>query len=71
MMNQARYCRRSHHIQVIPEKYSKYKLDPIDEFFAMGRGLQKPQSSTAAAVDVPALVREPVSLESWYRVHSW
>lgn len=45
-------------IQVVPEKYSKYKLDPIDEFFAMGRGRQVPQSSDAAAVDVPALVRD-------------
>lgn len=46
------------HIQLfgaIPEKYSKYKLDPIDEFFAMGRGLQKPHTPDAAAVDVPAL----------------
>ena len=43
-------------LQAIPEKYSKYKLDPIDEFFAMGRGLQKPQTPEAAAVDVPAMV---------------
>lgn len=42
--------------QVVPEKYSKYKLDPIDEFFAMGRGRQVPQTPDAAAVDVPALV---------------
>jgi hypothetical protein len=48
-------------MQAIPEKYSKYKLDPIDEFFAMGRGLQKPQSPDAAAVDVPALVCNPLS----------
>ncbi|KAJ5133567.1 hypothetical protein N7448_001411 [Penicillium atrosanguineum] len=34
---------------VIPERYSKYNLDPIDEYFAMGRGLQKD------GVDVPAL----------------
>ncbi|PYH93725.1 cobalamin-independent methionine synthase [Aspergillus ellipticus CBS 707.79] len=40
------------HIQmfgVIPERYSKYNLHPVDEYFAMGRGLQKP------GVDVPAL----------------
>ena len=45
-------------LQAIPEKYSKYNLDPIDEFFAMGRGLQKPHTPEAAAVDVPALVRQ-------------
>ncbi|KAL8828347.1 MAG: hypothetical protein Q9191_002646 [Dirinaria sp. TL-2023a] len=46
------------HIQFfgcIPEKYTKYNLDPIDEFFAMGRGLQKPQTDKESAVDVPAL----------------
>ncbi|KAF6231175.1 hypothetical protein HO173_010675 [Letharia columbiana] len=46
------------HIQLfgaIPEKYSKHNLDPIDEFFAMGRGLQSPQTPEAAAVDVPSL----------------
>lgn len=43
--------------QAIPERYSKHKLDPIDEFFAMGRGHQKPQSGDKAAVDVPSLVR--------------
>ncbi|KAI9676788.1 MAG: methionine-synthesizing 5- methyltetrahydropteroyltriglutamate--homocysteine methyltransferase [Trizodia sp. TS-e1964] len=46
------------HIQlfgVIPERYSKYKLHPIDEFFAMGRGLQKPAKDGASAVDVPSL----------------
>jgi 5-methyltetrahydropteroyltriglutamate--homocysteine methyltransferase len=40
------------HIQlfgVIPERYSKHKLHPLDEYFAMGRGLQK------EGVDVPAL----------------
>ncbi|KAJ5699173.1 hypothetical protein N7493_012081 [Penicillium malachiteum] len=40
------------HIQlfnVIPERYSKYNLDPLDTYFAMGRGLQK------EGVDVPAL----------------
>ncbi|KAF2229992.1 putative 5-methyltetrahydropteroyltriglutamate-homocysteine methyltransferase [Viridothelium virens] len=40
------------HIQmfnVIPERYSKHKLDPIDEYFAMGRGHQK------NGVDVSAL----------------
>ena len=46
------------HIQlfgVIPERYSNYKLDPIDEFFAMGRGLQRPAKDGQPAVDVPAL----------------
>lgn len=40
------------HIQMfnaIPERYSTHKLDPIDEYFAMGRGHQKQD------VDVPAL----------------
>ncbi|MCJ1369364.1 methionine-synthesizing 5- methyltetrahydropteroyltriglutamate--homocysteine methyltransferase [Loxospora ochrophaea] len=36
---------------VIPERYTKYNLAPIDEFFAMGRGLQKP----AEGIDVPSL----------------
>ncbi|KAJ5281576.1 hypothetical protein N7478_006948 [Penicillium angulare] len=42
------------HIQlfnVIPERYSKYNLDPLDTYFAMGRGLQKPEEQ----IDVPAL----------------
>ncbi|KAJ5105466.1 cobalamin-independent methionine synthase MetH/D [Penicillium alfredii] len=42
------------HIQlfgVIPERYSKYNLHPVDEYFAMGRGLQKPDEG----VDVPSL----------------
>ncbi|KAG0156902.1 hypothetical protein PDIDSM_4085 [Penicillium digitatum] len=33
----------------IPERYSKYKLNPLDEYFAMGRGLQK------EGIDVPSL----------------
>lgn len=40
------------HIQlfgVIPERYSSHNLHPLDEYFAMGRGLQK------AGVDVPSL----------------
>lgn len=40
---------------VIPERYSKYNLDPLDEYFAMGRGLQK------NGVDVPAL-----EMVKWY-----
>ena len=43
-------------MQCIPDKYTKYNLDPIDEFFAMGRGLQKPQTDKESAVDVPSLV---------------
>ncbi|MCJ1484157.1 methionine-synthesizing 5- methyltetrahydropteroyltriglutamate--homocysteine methyltransferase [Schaereria dolodes] len=46
------------HIQffgAIPEKYAKYNLSPIDEYFAMGRGLQKPSKDGEAAVDVPSL----------------
>ena len=50
------------HIQlfgVIPERYSKYSLDPIDEYFAMGRGRQRPAKDGEEAVDVPAMVRNP------------
>jgi hypothetical protein len=50
------------HIQlfgIIPERYAKYKLDQIDECFAMGRGLQKP----AEGIDVPALVHSPSCFE--------
>ncbi|KAJ9612599.1 methionine-synthesizing 5- methyltetrahydropteroyltriglutamate--homocysteine methyltransferase [Cladophialophora chaetospira] len=46
------------HIQlfgVVPERYSKYNLAPIDEYFAMGRGLQKPATDSSPAVDVPSL----------------
>lgn len=42
------------HIQLfgaIPEKYSKYNLHPIDEFFALGRGRQIPDEG----IDVPSL----------------
>ena len=48
------------HIQlfgVIPERYSKYNLSQVDEIFAMGRGLQKPEEK----IDVPALVNRIVS----------
>ncbi|SCV01297.1 LANO_0F11078g1_1 [Lachancea nothofagi CBS 11611] len=40
---------------VIPERYAKYNLAPIDTFFAMGRGLQRKATETEAAVDVTAL----------------
>ncbi|KAL8747063.1 MAG: hypothetical protein Q9190_001002 [Brigantiaea leucoxantha] len=46
------------HIQLFgatPERYTQYNLDPLDEFFAMGRGLQKPATDGKAAVDVPSL----------------
>ncbi|PKY02170.1 cobalamin-independent methionine synthase MetH/D [Aspergillus campestris IBT 28561] len=46
------------HIQlfgVIPERYSKYGLHPVDEYFAMGRGLQKPAKDGQEAIDVPSL----------------
>ncbi|KAL7274247.1 methionine-synthesizing 5-methyltetrahydropteroyltriglutamate--homocysteine methyltransferase [Rhizina undulata] len=46
------------HIQLfnaVPERYRKYGLSQIDEFFAMGRGLQRPATETVAAVDVTAL----------------
>lgn len=37
--------------KAIPERYSKHKLNPLDEYFAMGRGHQK-----SDGVDVPSLV---------------
>ncbi|KAI9801286.1 MAG: methionine-synthesizing 5- methyltetrahydropteroyltriglutamate--homocysteine methyltransferase [Piccolia ochrophora] len=46
------------HIQLfgaIPDRYSKYKLPLIDEFFALGRGLQKPAKDDSPAIDVPSL----------------
>ncbi|KAL8874168.1 MAG: hypothetical protein Q9174_000473 [Haloplaca sp. 1 TL-2023] len=46
------------HIQLFgatPPRYTQHKLDPIDEFFAMGRGHQKPQMDDKPAVDVPSL----------------
>lgn len=46
------------HIQLfsaVPERYTKYGLAPIDEFFAMGRGLQRPATEASSAVDVPSL----------------
>ncbi|KAL2013809.1 hypothetical protein VTN00DRAFT_1334 [Thermoascus crustaceus] len=46
------------HIQlfgVVPERYSKYGLHPLDEYFAMGRGLQRPAKDGLPAVDVPSL----------------
>ncbi|MCJ1357523.1 MAG: methionine-synthesizing 5- methyltetrahydropteroyltriglutamate--homocysteine methyltransferase [Icmadophila ericetorum] len=46
------------HIQFFgatPERYTKYNLTPIDEFFAMGRGLQKPSKDGRPAIDVPSL----------------
>jgi 5-methyltetrahydropteroyltriglutamate--homocysteine methyltransferase len=54
----ANYDQVLDHIQlfgVVPERYSKYNLDPLDEYFAMGRGLQK------EGVDVPAL-----EMVKWY-----
>ncbi|KAI1617432.1 5-methyltetrahydropteroyltriglutamate-homocysteine methyltransferase [Exophiala viscosa] len=46
------------HIQlfgVVPERYTKYNLSKLDEYFAMGRGLQKPATDSSSAVDVPSL----------------
>ncbi|CDO95006.1 unnamed protein product [Kluyveromyces dobzhanskii CBS 2104] len=40
---------------VIPQRYSKYELSPLDTYFAMARGLQRKATDSAAAVDVPAL----------------
>jgi len=46
------------HIQMfnaIPERYTKLGLAPIDTYFAMGRGLQRPATESAPAVDVTSL----------------
>ncbi|KAH3676283.1 hypothetical protein WICPIJ_009158 [Wickerhamomyces pijperi] len=40
---------------VIPDRYTKYELEPIDVLFAMGRGLQRKATETSKAVDVTAL----------------
>ncbi|KAL2707301.1 5-methyltetrahydropteroyltriglutamate--homocysteine S-methyltransferase [Kluyveromyces marxianus] len=40
---------------VVPQRYAKYELSPLDTYFAMARGLQRKATETAAAVDVPAL----------------
>ncbi|GEQ70665.1 hypothetical protein JCM33374_g4344 [Metschnikowia sp. JCM 33374] len=40
---------------VIPDRYTKFDLEPIDVLFAMGRGLQRKATETEAAVDVTAL----------------
>merc|ERR1712144_4596 len=48
----ALYDQVLHQIQdfgAVPPRYTKYQLDPIDEYFAMGRGLQR------EGVDVPSL----------------
>ncbi|KAK2763942.1 methionine-synthesizing 5- methyltetrahydropteroyltriglutamate--homocysteine methyltransferase [Arachnomyces sp. PD_36] len=44
-----------HLFGAVPERYTKYGLEQIDEYFAMGRGLQRPAQDGAAAVDVPSL----------------
>ncbi|KAG0633550.1 cobalamin-independent synthase [Tuber brumale] len=46
------------HIQLfnaVPNRYRKYNLPALDEFFAMGRGLQRAATDSSAAVDVPSL----------------
>ncbi|KAI5291835.1 methionine-synthesizing 5- methyltetrahydropteroyltriglutamate--homocysteine methyltransferase [Ascosphaera aggregata] len=46
------------HIQLFgasPERYTQYGLQPLDEYFAMGRGLQRPAKDDEPAVDVPSL----------------
>lgn len=40
---------------VIPDRYTKFNLAPIDVLFAMGRGLQRKATETTNAVDVTAL----------------
>jgi 5-methyltetrahydropteroyltriglutamate--homocysteine methyltransferase len=43
-------------VKAIPDRYSKYNLSDLDEYFAMGRGLQRPAKDGEDAVDVTALV---------------
>lgn len=43
-------------LKAVPERYSKYNLSALEEYFAMGRGLQRPAKDGQEAVDVPALV---------------
>ncbi|CUM65575.1 uncharacterized protein PRCAT00003222001 [Priceomyces carsonii] len=40
---------------VIPDRYTKFGLAPIDVLFAMGRGLQRKATDSTPAVDVTAL----------------
>ena len=40
---------------VIPDRYTKFELAPIDVLFAMGRGLQRKATDSTPAVDVTAL----------------
>lgn len=42
-------------LNVVPDRYTKYELEPIDVLFAMGRGLQRKATETTKAVDVTAL----------------
>jgi 5-methyltetrahydropteroyltriglutamate--homocysteine methyltransferase len=39
---------------VIPKRYEGYELTPLETYFAMGRGLQRPAKEGAKAVDVVA-----------------
>ena len=54
--------------QATPEKYTNYDLAPIDEFFAMGRGLQKPEKDGHAAIDVPSLVCIYLQTNPWIQL---
>src|ERR1700737_4945315 len=39
---------------VVPKRYEGYELTPLETYFAMGRGLQRPAKQGAKAVDVVA-----------------
>lgn len=43
----------AHQFGAIPQRYQHIK-DPLQQFFAMGRGLQKPATETTEKIDVPA-----------------
>jgi 5-methyltetrahydropteroyltriglutamate--homocysteine methyltransferase len=43
----------AHQFGAIPQRYQHIK-DPLQQFFAMGRGLQKPATETSEKIDVPA-----------------
>ncbi|KAI7874666.1 5-methyltetrahydropteroyltriglutamate-homocysteine S-methyltransferase [Lichtheimia hyalospora FSU 10163] len=44
----------------IPQRYQHIK-NPLDQYFAMGRGLQKPATETTPKVDVPAM-----EMKKWF-----
>lgn len=50
----------AHQFGAIPERYQHIK-NPLEQYFAMGRGLQKPATETSEKVDVPAM-----EMKKWF-----